>query len=104
MSKPVTVNIPHQLGRLEARRRIDEGLGRLTQQLSGGATAMVDHSWVGDRLSFSVTAMGQAVRGFVDVLDDEVRLEVLLPGFLAMLAGKVKGRLQKEGQLMLEKK
>jgi len=103
MSKPVTVNIPHHLGRAEARRRIEQGLGQLTQQLGGGA-GMVDHSWAGDRLSFSVAAMGQAVRGFVDVLEDEVRLEVLLPGFLAMLAGKVKGRLQKEGQILLEKK
>jgi hypothetical protein len=29
---------------------------------------------------------------------------VLLPGFLAMLANKVKGRLKREGQLLLEKK
>jgi putative polyhydroxyalkanoate system protein len=103
MSQPVTVNIPHQLGRVEARRRIDEGLGQLTQQL-GGAGAIVQRSWEGDRLRFAVSAIGQSVTGFVDVGDQVVRLEVVLPGFLAMIADRVKGRLQKQGQILLEKK
>jgi hypothetical protein len=38
------------------------------------------------------------------VADRGIRLEVLLPNLLAMMAGKLKGRLQKEGQLLLEKK
>jgi len=33
-----------------------------------------------------------------------VKLELLLPNVLAMLAGKLKGRLKQEGQLLLEKK
>jgi len=103
MSQPVTVNIPHQLGRIEARRRIEEGLGQLTQQL-GGAGAMVQKQWDGDRLRFAVSAMGQAVTGLIDIGDQNVRLEVVLPGFLAMIADRVKGRLQKQGQILLEKK
>jgi len=38
------------------------------------------------------------------VLEDAVKMEVDLPPFFAMIADKVKGRLKKEGQLMLEKK
>ena len=34
----------------------------------------------------------------------QVTVELLLPGFLAMLANKVKGTLKREGQLLLEKK
>lgn len=100
MSKPVVVNIPHQLGRAEARRRIDEGIGRLTQQFA--AMGQARHVWEGDILRFVVAAMGQEVKGSVDVRDQDVVLEVLLPGFLAMIAGKVKGRIQKEGQILLE--
>jgi putative polyhydroxyalkanoate system protein len=103
MSKAVTVTIPHQLGRAEARRRIDEGFGQLAQHL-GGAAGALSRNWDGDRLNFALQAMGQGVSGFVEVEDAAVRLEVLLPNVLALLAGKVKGRLQKEGQLLLEKK
>lgn len=100
MSKPVTVSIPHDLGRAEARRRIDEGVGRLIHQFA--AVGEVQRAWDGDTLRFSVTAMGQAISGLIEVAERDVRLEVMLPGFLAMIAGKVKGRIQKEGQILLE--
>jgi len=102
MSKPVVVTIPHQLGRAEARRRIDEGIGRLTQQFAAMGEAR--HAWDGDVLRFVVAAMGQEVNGSVDVADQEVTLQVTLPGFLAMIANKVKGKIQKEGQILLEDK
>ncbi|WP_411288814.1 polyhydroxyalkanoic acid system family protein [Phenylobacterium sp.] len=103
MSKAVTVTIPHELGRAEARRRIDEGFGQLAGHL-GGAPGALNKTWEGDVLRFSLTAMGQAISGVIDVADHAVKLEVLLPNFLAMIAGKVKGKLQKEGQVLLENK
>lgn len=103
MSKPISVTIPHQLGRAEARRRIDAGFADLSRHL-GGATGALDKRWEGDRLSFSLAAMGQSVTGSVAVDDAVVVVEVLLPGFLAMIAGRVKGTLQKEGQLLLTRK
>jgi putative polyhydroxyalkanoate system protein len=102
VSKAVTVTIPHELGRAEARRRIEAGFGDLSRHLGG--LGAVSKSWDGDKLSFSFAAMGQAISGYVDVADRAIRLEVLLPSLLAMMAGKLKGRLQKEGQLLLEKK
>jgi putative polyhydroxyalkanoate system protein len=104
MSQPITVDIPHALGRAEARRRIDKGFGRLEAQLGAGAMARVERRWEGDRLSFSAQALGQMMTGRLDVEDQSVRIELDLPGFLAALAGRIKGRLQKEGQLLLEKK
>ena len=102
MSKAVTVTIPHELGRAEARRRVDVGFGDLSRHLGG--LGSVTQSWDGDRLSFSFAMMGQAISGAIDVADRAVRIEVLLPNLLALMADKVKGRLQKEGQLLLEKK
>jgi len=102
MSKAVTVTIPHELGRAEARRRIEAGFDDLSRHLGG--LGGVSKTWDGDRLSFAFAAMGQAISGSVDVADRGIRLEVLLPSLLAMMAGKLKGRLQKEGQLLLEKK
>lgn len=102
MSKPITLTIPHELGRAEAHRRIEAGFGDLSRHLGG--LGAVSKTWDGDRLSFSFAAVGQAISGFIDVADRSIRLEVLLPGFLGMIAGQVKGRLQKEGRLLLEKK
>jgi putative polyhydroxyalkanoate system protein len=102
MSKAVSVTIPHELGRAEARRRVDAGFGDLSRHLGG--LGAVTQSWEGDRLSFSFAAMGQAISGAIEVADRSVNLEVILPDLLAMMAGKVKGRLQKQGQLLLEKK
>jgi putative polyhydroxyalkanoate system protein len=103
MTKAITINIPHELGRAEARKRIDEGFERFSHQM-GGVAGAVTRSWDGDRLAYSLTAMGQTISGTIEVLEKTVKLEVLLPNLLGMIAGKLKGRLQKEGQLLLEKK
>lgn len=99
MSKPVVITIPHQLGRAEARRRLDEGTLQLTSQI--GAAGDLKKEWVGDTLRFSLAAIGQTVSGTIAVEDQEVRLEVILPGIFGMIAGKVKGRLREQGQILL---
>jgi hypothetical protein len=42
--------------------------------------------------------------GNIDVADDHVRLEVLLPWLLAKVAEAIQPLIRKEGVLMLEKK
>jgi hypothetical protein len=104
MSTPITIELPHSLGRQEARRRIEVGFGRLEQQLLAGGLVRARTSWSGDRMSFSAQALGQALTGRLDVQDTLVRMEVDLPLVLAMIADQIRGRLQREGQLLLEKK
>jgi len=48
--------------------------------------------------------MGQTISGTMDVLGDMVKLDIVLPGMLGMIAGKIRDQLQKRGQLLLEKK
>ena len=103
MNKAVTVTIPHELGRAEARRRIDEGFANFARHM-GAAAGVLSKAWTGDRLAFALSALGQQISGTIEVEDRAVNLEVLLPGLLATLANKVKGRLRSEGQLLLEKK
>lgn len=101
MTRPMTVTIQHQLGAAEARRRIAEGFSRLTDQLPGFGGARVTESWSGDRMSFTVRALGQTVDGHVDVRETAVDLEVRLPGLLGALADGLRGRLQQAGQKLL---
>ena len=103
MTRPVSINIPHELGALEARRRIDEGVEKLVAQ-AGGGMAKVQKSWDGDRLNFVAEALGQRITGRLDIAEKEVRMEVDLPNVLALIANKFTGKVRKEGQLLLGKK
>ena len=99
----ITISIPHQLGRAEARHRIESGFGKVIHLLPGRAGTCSER-WDGDRMTFGVAAMGQTVSGVVDVLDAAVTMEIELTGVLGMIAGGLKERLQKAGQLLLTKK
>ena len=100
MATPISITIPHQLGRAEARRRIEAGFAKLVAQLPGTAGAC-NQRWDGDRLTFSVFGMGQTVSGIVGVLDAAVMMELELPGVLGMIASGLQERIQKAGQLLL---
>jgi hypothetical protein len=100
------VNIPHSLGKDEARRRIEDGFGRMRQQMVGGMGAMLafQERWEGDRLHFEASGLGQKMTGRLDVMADSVQVQLDLPEILAALAEKISGRLKQEGQKLLEKK
>jgi putative polyhydroxyalkanoate system protein len=102
MTHPLKIQIPHQLGRAEARRRIETGFEKLLRQLPGRAGARTER-WEGDRLTFSVATMGQTVSGTIDVLENVVTMEIELPGLLGQIASAFKGKLQKAGQMLLTK-
>ncbi len=103
MGRPISISLPHDLGVTEARRRIDEGFGRLTAQLGSGGLAGLQRRWEADTMSFAAQVMGQQVSGRLEVLAREVRMEIDLPGLFGFIAGKIKGRLKSEGRLLLAK-
>jgi len=100
MATPITISIPHQLGRAEARRRIESGFANLIGQMPGGGSASSER-WDGDRLTFRVVVLGQTVGGVVDVLDEAVTMEIELPGILGMIAGTLTARLKKAADQLL---
>ena len=103
MSKPLVVMIPHSLGKEEATRRLKTGMGRVHEQF-GDKIARIEDTWTGDHMDFRVSVLGQGVTGGLDVAEDSIRLEILLPWVLSIFAEKAKGLIQKQGTLMLEKK
>jgi putative polyhydroxyalkanoate system protein len=96
----LTITIPHQLGREEAKRRIAEQASQLQSQ-HGGMLERVEQRWEGDTLHFLVGAVGQSISGTLRVADQDVHLEVALPWMLAMLAGTVKKQIEKQGHKLL---
>jgi putative polyhydroxyalkanoate system protein len=100
MSQPIEVDLPHSLGKDEARRRIANNIHRLQEHIPGGA--QVESGWSGDQLNLRVQALGDSVQSTIDVEETRVRVRVLLPGMLGMFSGIIQGALQKKGSVLLE--
>jgi Putative polyhydroxyalkanoic acid system protein (PHA_gran_rgn) len=102
MSQPLIVSIPHQLGREEAKRRLDSGIRRLRPEL-GAFVSALDYSWDQDRLNFRAAAMWQTITGAIDVLDDAVRIEIDLPWMMRLLGETILQQVRVRSLAMLEK-
>ena len=104
MDRPIEVDLPHKLGKEEARRRIANNVHRLQDHIPGGS-AHVESMWVGDALNLNIHAMGQAVQAEITVQDAFVRCKVLLPGMLAIFAPAIQAALTRKGSdVLLEDK
>ena len=100
-TQPIHVDLPHKLGKAEARRRIADNIHKLTSFFPGGGS--VTHQWQGDRLDLDIAAMGQAVTARIDVEEAVLRVHVALPGLLGMMAKPIEAALRsKGGELLLE--
>jgi hypothetical protein len=94
MSQPISLDIPHQLGKDGVRARLDGGVHKIGEMIPGGGR--VQHSWDGDTMNFTVSAMGQEMRCAATISDKNVHAEVDLPPMLALFADKVRGVLGAE--------
>lgn len=101
MSAPLVVSIPHRLGREEAARRLKTGLGRAAASIP--VMQVEEERWSGDCMNFRIRALGQIVTGQVDVADDHVKVEVVLPWLLQRFAEMAQATIRKRGQLLLTK-
>jgi hypothetical protein len=63
-----------------------------------------EERWDGDRMIFRVHAMGQAASGHVDVAEDHVTVEVVLPWLLQRFAEVAQAAIKSRGNLLLTKK
>ncbi len=100
MAAPITLDIPHKLGRDAAKARLAGGIGKIGDMFPGGG--VVEHRWAGDTLHFTVSAMGQRVASRLEVSDANVRATIDLPPFLALFADRIRDKLAKEAPKLLE--
>jgi putative polyhydroxyalkanoate system protein len=98
----IPFDIPHDLGREEARRRIESGLPKLAQHIPGGGT--VDATWNGpDALTLAIVAMGQKVAVDMAVGEANVSGTVKVPMMLAMMSGPIADFVKTSAAKMLAK-
>ena len=102
MPAPLVVSIPHSLGREEAMRRLKTGLARAASSVP--VLSVDEERWEDNRMIFRVRAMGQAAAGHVDVAEDHVRVEVVLPWLLQRLAEAAQAMIRSRADRLLTKK
>jgi Putative polyhydroxyalkanoic acid system protein (PHA_gran_rgn) len=102
MPAPLVVSIPHTLGREEATRRLKTGLARAASNVP--VLHVDEERWEDNRMIFRVRALGQAAAGHVDVADDHVKVEVMLPWLLQRFAEVAQAAIKHRGNLLLTKR
>jgi hypothetical protein len=103
MNAPLTVSVPHRLGKEEAVRRLKGGMSQMATKLSALIT-IEQEVWSGDTLTFQMRGFGQSASGTIAVFEDSIRIDVMLPWLLAQLGARLLPSLKNEATLLLEKK
>lgn len=95
MNQTIFVNIPHKLGKAEAKRRVQHGFGEIE---GGGLPAMLsfDKRWDGDQMFLKASGLGQTITAVMEVLDDSIKVNIDFPFFLAALAEMIKSAVTKK--------
>jgi Putative polyhydroxyalkanoic acid system protein (PHA_gran_rgn) len=69
-----------------------------------GKLGKVSENWDGNTLHFTVDVSGMSIPGHVAVEMQVVRLEIVLPAAMAMLAGGMKQTIEQEAKKLLERR
>ena len=100
MANPISLDIPHKLGRAGARARLEGRIGSLADTFPGGGTVV--HRWEDDTLIFNVQAMGQSIASRLDVHDAHVHAVIDLPPLLSLFAERIRAKFTKDMPKLLE--
>src|SRR4051812_26690808 len=103
MARSVTVSIPHELHQAEVKRRITEALTEARAK-HGDLLRDSHESWTSEhQMDFTARALGQAIRGSIQIEPTQVQITVHLPMLLATIASTIESRIQNAGQQLLRK-
>jgi hypothetical protein len=101
MANPIVIDIPHRLGRAEARRRMAAGVGDLARHIPGGA-ADVTSSWPSeDRMLLDIAAMGQKIAATLDVEDAVLKVSLAVPPMLSFMSGPISAVVRQSAEALL---
>jgi len=82
------INIPHSLGRDEAKRRIEVGLPKLAAHIPGGGNLASE--WSGDYvLDMTITALGSRIPVSLTIEEDRLIGSLEVPMLMKMMQGQV---------------
>lgn len=86
MPKRLTITLPHGLGATEVRRRIDLHMNWALRRLEVEKIQVEAEGWRGNRRVFSGSGYGQKASVEIQVADDVLQIEALVPWMAGMFA------------------
>lgn len=96
------IALPHDLDKATVRERLRSRSHEIADHIPGGM-AQVKTSWSSDdRMEMTVRAMGQDLRGAVELEDKQVVFTVTLPAFLGFMEPIVENAIKAGGQKLIE--
>jgi hypothetical protein len=98
----VRVALPHELDKATLRERLRSRSHEIADHIPGGM-AEVTTSWPNeDRMDMVIQAMGQDLRGAVEIEDRQVVFTVVLPPMLGFVEPIVESAIKASGHKLIE--
>ena len=96
------VVLPHDLDKATVRERLRSRSHEIADHIPGGM-ATVETSWPNeDRMDMTVRAMGQDLRGAVELEERQVVFTVVLPPALGFIEPIIEGAIKTTGRKLIE--
>ncbi len=100
MSDDIVVRLPHSLGADGVKRRLQGALQEI-QTSYGKILTLSQVEWAEHRVTFVASALGQTLRGAIDIAETYVELRVSLPFLLRAFAKRIASAVQDNGAKLL---
>jgi Putative polyhydroxyalkanoic acid system protein (PHA_gran_rgn) len=89
----MTIQVEHTLPRQEAKHRIEELIGRYSQEYKNDLQDLVVN-WTEDTAHIRIQAKGYSSAGTIEIKDSVVNLDFYLPFLLQVFGKKIKSVIQ----------
>ena len=88
MPKPftLTLTVPHKLGAVEVRRRLDIHTAWAFEQFAKEKIAIEADDWFGKRRAFSAIGHGLRAAAAIQLADDTLHVEAIMPEAVGVFA------------------
>ena len=86
MPKRLTLTIPHTLGANEVRRRLDLHTDWALRRLTKERIDVEADDWFNNRRAFTASGYGQSGSAAIEVFDDALHVEALVPWVIGVFA------------------
>lgn len=97
------VPIPHELPREEARRRLRDNAHKMVEHIPGPMAEVLTDWPSEDCMGLTIKAMGQTLRGTVEIEDHQLVVEIALPPLASFMEPVIAGAMKEQGQKLLAK-
>lgn len=96
------VAVPFDIPRETVRERLRDRSHEIADHIPGGMAEVITDWPSEDRMNLTVRAMGQDLKGTVDIEDSQLVFQIALPMALSFIEPMIAGAIKQQGQKLLK--